>query len=418
MVFIHNGFLWLFSAFSFIICSSLFPTGFSSTTSTIAFLFALLIFIKEFRISISYWEVFGLLLFGWLLLSILWSENDLKNSAIFLSEYRFYVMAPVLSYALSRIGDRRVLVFYAICAGLAVSLIASYGLAFGLWKVEGAVYSLGNRIFHGFIMAIFLLICLLLSRENRNHFKAFFGLIAGFILCNILFIENGRTGYIQGISILLLVVFLSSSKKDFFIRSILVIFLIACSYVAIDRFGSRVDQTISNAWAMWSTGALDSSAGHRMEFYRVGLQISLDNIFVGIGIGDLENRLTEMFLSGELKAFTDNLHSEILTMFAVGGLPGLGLFLIWICSLVVSGLKIRRAAPLLGDLLIGVAVIIFVAAVFNSVIKDYGEKHVLLAVLPLLTSYLMCSEGLEKKLLIVLGRNADRRLDVDIGENS
>ena len=68
-------------------------------------------------------------------------------------------------------------------------------------------------------------------------------------------------------------------------------------------------------------------------------------------------------------------------MLLAGGIPALILFLWFVISLFITGFIARKRQPEFGDFLIGCATIIAVAALFNSTIKDFGEKHVLLIIL-------------------------------------
>ena len=98
----ERAFAFNFIAFSFVMFSCGFPTGFSATFSTLAFLFALPIFFYRFAlIELSLVEKAGLLLFGWLTLSIVWSQTALLDSVGYLSEYRIYFMLPVFITALT-----------------------------------------------------------------------------------------------------------------------------------------------------------------------------------------------------------------------------------------------------------------------------------------------------------------------------
>ena len=71
---------------------------------------------------------------------------------------------------------------------------------------------------------------------------------------------------------------------------------------------------------------------------------------------------------------TDNVHSEFMNMLIAGGLPALFLFLVFVLSISWVGFRYRKTDRAIGDALTGISVIVFVSAIFNSTIKDYGEK--------------------------------------------
>ena len=207
MRYIERAFAFNFIAFSFVMFSCWFPTGFPSTLSTLAFIFAIPIFlfkIKAAELELNNFEKTGLALFVWLLLSVLWSDAILIESLGFLSEYRIYFMLPVFIAALSLNGNTPRLSLFAAMSGAFIALVTSYGLGLDWWEIEGALNSLANRIYHGFIMAIFLLLTLLFARKSDSVGRIVFSCVAVLIIYNVLNIETGRTGYLQIISVIFL----------------------------------------------------------------------------------------------------------------------------------------------------------------------------------------------------------------------
>ena len=71
-------------------------------------------------------------------------------------------------------------------------------------------------------------------------------------------------------------------------------------------------------------------------------------------------------------------------MLVVGGMPAMLLFVGFLAAIAYSGVTLKRKSRFIGDALLLVSVVILVSAIFNSTIKDYGEKHALLVVLALL----------------------------------
>lgn len=382
------GFAFSFTAFSFVMFSCWFPTGFSAVFSTLAFVFALMIFSYQSNsVELLPFEIVGLLLFGWLGLSIFWSETTIIESLGYLSEYRFYFMMPIFIYVLSIHQKVRHWAFFAALTGAFVALVTSYGLGFGWWQIEGAGLSLGNRIFHGFIMASFLLASLLLARERTGWVRISAILVACAVTYNVLNVETGRTGYLQVIIVLLIFIVLSFSRLWVMLCMLAVVFMITASLIFVEKFQSRVFATFTNVESMITEGDYHSSAGTRLEFYRGAILIGLENPIAGVGVGDAVNVLRAEASNGNLKVPTDNVHSEFMNMFIVGGFPALLMFGIFVGSLAYSGSVLSVKSRFIGHALIGVAGILLVSAVFNSTIKDYGEKHVLMIVLGILGSH-------------------------------
>lgn len=394
-IFCHNVFRFCFAAFSFAIFSCLFPTGFISTFSTLAFLFALPIFFSRFTLrELTNVEVVGLILFFWLALSIFWSQASISKSLGFLSEYRIFLMLPVFVLALEYDDVLRRYLSVAIL-GAGCALVASYLLGFGVITIEGARYSLGNRIFHGFIMAILYWGCLIYARESSGYLRYVASLIAVMCAYSVINIEIGRTGYIQILTITMIFVVTSFQWKTSLLLLLSAVLILIATYSGLDRFQSRVDKTIYNVEQYLQFNNPSSSAGERFELYKTGVSVGWENPLLGVGIGDVADKLSDLYDQGKLRIpeKTDNVHNEFVNILMIGGLTALTMFLWFLFVIVKQGLTQRRAVPWLGDSLIAVAALIIVSGLFNSIIKDYGEKHVLLIVLSCLIAVTKNSHG-------------------------
>ena len=386
-------FAFNFIAFSFVMFSCWFPTGFSATFSTFAFLSALPLFLSRVDfINISLFEKAGLALFAWLFLSVLWSEAAVWDSLVYLSEYRLYFMIPVFAAALLGMSSTQKWAFYAAVSGAVIALITSYGLSLGWWKIEGANLSLANSIYHGFIMSALLLVTLLVSRGSSGLLRI--GAIAVAVLTayNVLNIETGRTGYLQVIAVSFILIALSLSRLRAIISILVALIFLGVAYLALDQFNNRVNETLANVGRVMANEDYASSSWQRVEFYRGAIQIGADNPLLGVGVGDVVTELESLTKSGQIRFATDNVHSEFMNMLIAGGVPALLLFFAFVLLIAWVGFHYRKTDRTVGDALIGVSVIVLVSALFNSTVKDYGEKHALLIVLSLLIANRVLSD--------------------------
>lgn len=380
-----KGFRATFVGFSFVMSSCLFPTGFSATLSTLAILFAIPAFVERVKFSrLSLFEKFGLALFSWLLLSIIWSDAALAASFSYLSEYRIYLLLPVLIAALEANDNVQMQAIFAVLSGSFVALVASYGLAFDWWQLEGAKFSLANYIFHGFLMSCVLMFCLLLTREGKGVARYSAAMFAVLVAYNVLNIETGRTGYLQVVVVLLLFVALSFRPKVAILISSLVVAAIIVSYLADRGFNKRIEKTVNNVTKIFVADDYHSSAGDRINWYIFSIETALDNPILGVGVGDGVAALAAGAKASKVLHETDNVHSEFMNMLLLGGFPALVLFSGFVFAIGIYGLRFNRNDRFVSDAAIMLCAIIFISALFNSTIKDYGEKHLLLILLSLL----------------------------------
>ena len=395
-------FIICYTAFAFIMFSCWFPTGFASVFSTFAFIFALPVFFGQFRQwTLTSHEKCGLILFLWLVLSILWSQGSLSETVESLSEYRIYFMLPVFTIALASTRHSRRLPILAAFSGAMIALASSYALSFRLLTIEGAHLSLANHIYHGFIMSIFLAMALTFMVRYRNDLlgKAL-AVLAIIVVFNVLFIETGRTGYLQVIFVSICVAGLFFGVRRAFISLSFIISCVAVGFVVSEDTGPHslnvtLTKTYDNLQRALTDDHYQSSVGYRLEYLRASMKIASDNPILGVGVGDVESTLEELYVSKTIRALTDNLHNEFMNMQVAAGAPAMLLFLGFVGLIAYSGFKVRKSQPEIGIMLVCVAGILFLSALFNSTIKDFGEKHALMIVLPILSSF--CISRLQKK---------------------
>jgi len=390
--FIECAFSINFVAFSFVMFSCWFPTGFSATFSTLAFVFACMLAFYNANwssVQVSSPEKNGLALFAWLALSVFWSQVGLVASLELLSEYRIYIMVPIFVHVLKDMPLTRKAAIYAALAGALFALVASYGLGLGWWQVEGAEFSLANRIYHGFIMAILLLIALLVARYQKGALRVAAIMISLLTIYNVVNIEWGRTAYLQVGAVCLTFIVLSFGRYKSAVLAIAFGILLVSTYASLEQFQSRIDETLVNVERVFSAYDVQSSAGFRIELARVALRIGIDHPLGGVGVGDVALELERRAQAGELVFYTDNVHGEFFNMLIAGGLPAVLLFLSFIVSIARLGFLNCVNEREIGHALIGLAVIVFIGALFNSIIKDYGEKSALMIVLSLAISSLL-----------------------------
>lgn len=393
--FSERAFSFNFIAFSFVMFSCWFPTGFSATFSSFAFLFALpLFFYRMDWASVSLFEKVGLALFGWLLLSIFWSQAGVLDSLGYLSEYRLYFMLPVFAAALLFLPNTQKWALYAAVIGAVIALVTSYGLGLRWWKIQGIQLSLADRVYHGFIMSTLLLVALLVARNATGMIRLAATVVAVLTVYNVLNIETGRTGYLQVIAVCLIFVALSFSRLQAAVLAFIAALAFGVAYLSLGQFNAQVNHTLTNFERMVVNDDYQSSAGNRLEFYRGAIQIGVDNPLGGVGVGDVVTELKDRADSGQIRIVTDNVHSEFMNMLIAGGLPALFLFLVFVLSIFWVGFRYRKTDRAIGDALTGISVIVFVSAIFNSTIKDYGEKNALLIILSLLVAKLFSDRTL------------------------
>ena len=392
-------FLWVACAFGFVIFSCAFPTGVVSTLSVFLFASSLVCVSRSHALkSKSLWlqEILGLITFGGIAVSILWSDAGLLTSLNFLFEYRLFFMIPPVVAVLVRVGNHIDSLLLSMLAGAMVALFASYALWLGVLEIEGASRSLANRVYHGFDMSILAAIALFVKMRvarKRIHF-AMYGLI--FLSAfNVFFVENGRTGYLQMSALLLLVILPSQFDRRNLLLGfacILIMIIVAHLSGVLEPAVLRLIATYENTFVYFSDPKFYSSAGLRLSFYSAALDLLQPNWFLGLGVGDVEASLAAHYKAGRMPYFTDNVHSELLNQLLIGGVVQGCLWLCWLLSFLYIFVD-KRISRSLRWVALSLVLIVLIGSLFNSYLKDFGEKHALI----IFISFIIAAAKIEKR---------------------
>lgn len=386
-------FSFFFVGFCFIISSCLFPTGFTSTSVLLAFLFACFILVRDWssqNLGLLKFEKVGIFILGWLALSIFWSKAELVQCLEFLSEYRIFFITPIFGLVLTRRVNTFNFGVIAFFSGAVVAIFASFFLSLGLIEVEGANNSLANRIYHGFIVSLAVLFSLSQFHfQSRRVYKIVFLIIACLGCLSVIVIEDGRTGYMQIGAVALTYIVFFVPKKFWLMSAGAIVVVFAVSYSLNPKMATRLGESFVSLNKVVLGQENDSSIGRRIEFYRIALLIGFENYGMGAGIGDLADELSEKYTTGEIAFLTDNVHSEFLNLFGIGGFVAVFLYVYYLFTIVLSKNRdVRHDQYRIDFVLMGLALIILISSMWNSTIKDFGEKHALIACISILSAYI------------------------------
>ena len=381
-----TSFYVCFASFAFVMFSCAFATGVSATLSTFAFLFALgFIVITRARIQLIFLEKVGLLLFFWMAISGIWSDAGLSDKIEALSEYRILFMLPVFSTALAVMEEKQMRTVFVCCgAGGLVALGASYLIEFGILTLKfDYLKSLANSIFHGFAMSLLLILILYLAINRRGILRVICFGVGSLVLYNVLNIETGRTGYFTVTAVVLVFALSMIPVKKLAWAVPLIGLILLLSIISLDGLVKELLAMWDNVITWVSNRNTNSSAGTRLEFYLNALIIAKDHWLLGLGVGDVAPHLIDRYERGAMKVLTDNVHNEFLNMLLIGGVFGCALFCLLISALIFNGYSLLQHDRAFGAAILALGAVILISSMFNSIIKDYGEKHALMIVLSL-----------------------------------
>lgn len=332
----------------------------------------------------------AMLLFVILVMAMVYGTTPWMDALSVVGKYVDLIFVPIFIYFLVRGGYRR-RARYAYLAAMAITLFLSYLV--GLQLIEPMAwmnqYTTPNNpfIFHSHItqnnmMVFAIFLALLESRDAVTRTARIgWGMFALLGAINILFMVQGRTGYLILLALLGWFVWVTLARhrhargrawgwRHGVIILSATLAVVLAAYHLSSRLHERVALAISEYQA-WSPGqGKDTSTGQRLDFYYNTLQIVRDHPFVGVGTGGFPAAFKQQ-VQGTDVLLTSNPHNEYLLIAAQAGLIGLALLLYLFYML-------WRYAPLLPspleqDAARGLVLAYMVNCMFNSALHDHAD---------------------------------------------
>jgi O-antigen ligase len=196
--------------------------------------------------------------------------------------------------------------------------------------------------------------------------------IAGATLAayNVLFMTQGRTGYLVLASLLLLFTYQMFRMRGVLAGLAALTLLGAFAYSMSSVVGSRVDE-VSTDWQGFRDGKVDTSVAYRLAFYENSARLLAKNPLLGAGAGTFDREYRELAAeTGSPR--TGNPHNEYLMIAVQWGFVGVGLFIGLLCGMWRFSARLSITH---GRMAQGVVVAMAVGCVFNSLLLDFTEGH-------------------------------------------
>jgi O-antigen ligase len=320
----------------------------------------------------------ALVLYGLLFAGTLYGERNPGDTPFYLAKYIDLLFIPVFAFVLrEELARRRAI--YALAAGLAVVLVLSYLIQFGViprtnifTKDFSQPVVLKTRQTHNLLMALgaFLFAQLALA-AGTQRLRQIWAALALLAAANLTLFVQGATGYVVlGVLVLYLGYGLRGQRGLTWAIGAVAAVVLALTLVS-GPFQQRIAQ-IRSEISQWQPGIpnASSSVGTRLEFYRLTFGIVRDRPLLGSGTGSFAKAYEEK-TKGQAVLPSRNPHNEYLHILVQLGLVGLAalLYLFW----THWRLAPRLASPLEHHLARGLVLAMAVGCLFNSWLLDHTE---------------------------------------------
>jgi len=311
-------------------------------------------------------------LFSFMLLAILYTTASWSEVNKMLLKYRELLLIP-LFFLLIRDRKSQQLGLYSFIAAMILTLFLSYLITWTGWHIgKGTVenpFVFKNHITQGILMSLaayFLAIQSIQQRSGRI-LRTIFVLLATY---NIIFMTQGRTGYLVLACLILLLIYQLYHWRGLFIGVITLSLISTMIYISSDQVKMRIDKISDNVTA-YEQGESETSIGFRIEFYQTSLQLIAKHPFFGTGTGSFHQTYTALATT-QNKPTTENPHNEYLMIAVQWGLIGLSLFigLLYVMWRRANNLSIENKWMLQGLL-----ITMGVGCLVNSLLLDFTAGH-------------------------------------------
>jgi heptosyltransferase-3 len=322
----------------------------------------------------------GLALFGFIALHTLLVNGVNRRSFGAINHYHELLLAPLLLALLKDARHRQILV-HSLIAGAAFLAAAHW---IGIYVPMLGPMLGARRISAGFALAVCAFILVMRARGRPEPWPA--RGLAAILAMTVLYAIEGRTGHLVLLALVSVAAWLHSPPRW---RGVVTLgaFLVALALaLSSGAVGNRLKENIAGA----STVSRDStitSTGIRIELMRVAADLAKTHGLAGAGYTNYgiehERAARERYRTPVDHLNTSwmrssNPHNEFLMHLISGGFVAFALFVSW---LALSFRAAARLRPGMGGLMGGIVLAFTIGCIFNSLLLDFVEGHVYMALL-------------------------------------
>jgi O-antigen ligase len=312
----------------------------------------------------------ALLLFTVMSLGFLYTPVSLVEAGRMLDKYRKLLYIPLFILLFADEKTRR-WGLYAFLTAMGVTLFLSYLMTLTGWSIGKGTpqnaFVFKNYITQGLLMTLAAYFLAVYAWQQQRWYWLIIILLA---LYNILFLSEGRTGYLIVFCLILLFAYQTYRWRGVIVGSLLLILLGGLIYSYSDVVKKRLESASANIHD-YQQGETDTSIGLRLEFYKNSLVLIAQSPLWGHGTGSFRYEYQQLAQLQGITA-TTNPHNEYLMIGVQWGLIGMGLFIYLLYQL---GLLAVYLQPPQSWMVQGLIVTIAVGCLVNSLILDTTEGH-------------------------------------------
>jgi len=219
----------------------------------------------------------------------------------------------------------------------------------GLIGDPGEVFS--NHIITGFMVAFASYLAGLYVIQHKERIRFIYLFIYLLTSYQLIFINNGRTGYLLYVVLMLLLIIQKLHMRQALIGIMLFCGLFSFCYYESSVMYERVNILI-NEVKMYKQNHKETSWGYRIQFHNYAKTLFYEHPILGIGTGGFKDRFYQDNPIPQWGRDLTEPHSQYWLLLSENGLIGFVLFLFFLGSLFLTSLQLKETKAIILGILI------------------------------------------------------------------
>jgi O-antigen ligase len=318
--------------------------------------------------------ILAMLLFIIMLIGFFHTPVSFLEAGLLLDKYRefIYILLFILVF---RDSQSRQWGLDAFIGAMTITLFLSYLMAITGWYIGKGTpempFVFKTYITQSLLMALAAYFLAVQYWKGKQSWKWLFGLWILLAIYNIIFMSEGRTGYLVLFCLIFLFFYQLYHLRGVLIGSIVLIVLSILAYHFSDVLRQRVDN-VSESVQSYQEGQVHNSAELRLDFLNKSLTLVAQKPVFGHGTGSFSSKYKELEEKQGMNN-TTNPHNEYLMIAVQWGLIGVGVFIALLYMMWKKSYDLKTQSALMAQ---GLVVTIAVGCLVNSLWLDNTEGHI------------------------------------------
>ncbi len=291
------------------------------------------------------WCKAALLLFFVAVLASIWGPATLREKMNEIEKYSKLLYLPILAVGF-RDAYARHLGLHGFLLAMLITFVVStlmYAGVYSLNDVEaGGIFR--NHIMTGYMMAFAAYLSGLLFYQQRGKMRILYAVLTALFSYHVLFVNNGRTGYVVYLLLLVLLMLQLFSWRQAWVGILLGCTLVVVTFYYSPVMHDAVNHAVSD-YHLYKNNEKDTAIGYRLQFHDYAYNLFKRHPWVGNGAASFSHIYHEENPIPTRGTKLMEPHSQYWLVASEFGLLGCFALALFLASLFVSSWRLTSLRP-------------------------------------------------------------------------